>query len=476
MSLRIAAHQSRRGWSAAKPAAPATDWGAASSRAAQAAARVAARYAQAPSYRQMLEADSHAAPESLKTTAAAIGVPEIQKSEAAAEFVMPVAEAVQRPRELEVLKAVEVARSVERDWEPAVAILHPAAPSSLDEWENECAHKHNEADLRLFPLEPIPAPVSKAAEVPEVQSEIGWNSPAGAKAAVDFTGLSRGINPPPPSALRASTAGLASVAEVAPSPSVVRPSEERWEWQAMGAEPWGSEQIEPVEPDLPIHANLIEFPRELVATRKMRPRLAEGPYAIQRTQMQLSIFEVDPGAISTDPEPAFAEPVAAWPEPDWSDIKLEPQLHEEAEPQEMQAAQPVVQLAPLGRRLMASLVDGVLIGGILAWPVLMAAHRIGHPPAAKILMLSAVLVFLVGGLLYEALFLIFAGATPGMSCARVSLCTFDGQIPTRAQLQSRVGALLLSLVPMGLGAAWALFDDDRLCWHDRLSRTYPRAY
>jgi len=25
-----------------------------------------------------------------------------------------------------------------------------------------------------------------------------------------------------------------------------------------------------------------------------------------------------------------------------------------------------------------------------------------------------------------------------------------------------------------LGVAWALFDEDHLCWHDRLSRTYLR--
>ena len=34
-----------------------------------------------------------------------------------------------------------------------------------------------------------------------------------------------------------------------------------------------------VEPAQPIYANLIQFPREMVATRKVRPRLAEGPLA-----------------------------------------------------------------------------------------------------------------------------------------------------------------------------------------------------
>jgi uncharacterized RDD family membrane protein YckC len=446
---------------------------------------VAARYAKAPSYRQMQEAEAHAALESSETAAATIAVAEIQKVEAAPE--LPVDEEVQCRREPEVTKAVESARPAARDWEQAASMLHPAAPSSLDEWESECAQRLRETDFRLLPLGSIPALVPKAGEEPGVQDEIGGNRPTGDKTFIDSEAfaarLQSCLGTSGDSGARVSPIGTSLATDAAPrraeahaqSLAVARPSEERWEWQAVSREPWGSEEIEPVEPDLPIHANLIEFPRELVATRKMRPRLAEGPYAVQRTEMQLSIFEVDPGAISTDPEPASAEPVAAWPEPDWSDIKLEPQLREEAEPEEMPAPLQVIQLASVGRRLMASLVDGVLIGALLAGPALMAAHKIGHPPA-KVLMLGAVVAFLLGGLLYEALFLILAGATPGMRCACVSLCTFDGQIPTRAQLRSRVSALLLSLVPMGLGAAWALFDDDRLCWHDRLSRTYPRMY
>jgi uncharacterized RDD family membrane protein YckC len=88
--------------------------------------------------------------------------------------------------------------------------------------------------------------------------------------------------------------------------------------------------------------------------------------------------------------------------------------------------------------------------------------------------LGAVVAILLAGLIYQTLFLTLAAATPGMRCARISFCTFDGQKPTRGQLCGRLGALLLSVVPVGLGVAWALFDDDRLCWHDRLSRTYLR--
>jgi hypothetical protein len=59
-----------------------------------------------------------------------------------------------------------------------------------------------------------------------------------------------------------------------------------------------------------------------------------------------------------------------------------------------------------------------------------------------------------------------------MKYAGIRFCTFDGLMPTRAQRWNRLGAMLLSVLPAGLGLAWSLFDDDNLSWHDRLSKTY----
>ena len=68
----------------------------------------------------------------------------------------------------------------------------------------------------------------------------------------------------------------------------------------------------------PLAVNLIEFPRELVAARKMRPRLAEGPLreASQDEKDQLRIFEVAPESISQTVN------IGATPA-DWSPIRLE---------------------------------------------------------------------------------------------------------------------------------------------------------
>jgi hypothetical protein len=97
-------------------------------------------------------------------------------------------------------------------------------------------------------------------------------------------------------------------------------------------------------------------------------------------------------------------------------------------------------------------------------------------PSPKILELGGAIVFVLIGMFYQVLFSTLANGTPGMKYARVSLRTFKNQRATRWQRQGRLGAMLLSVLPAGLGLAWALFDENHLCWHDRLSQTYLRKY
>jgi uncharacterized RDD family membrane protein YckC len=77
---------------------------------------------------------------------------------------------------------------------------------------------------------------------------------------------------------------------------------------------------------------------------------------------------------------------------------------------------------------------------------------------------------------YQWLFFRFSENTPGMLYARIALCTLGDDNPTRRAMQRRVGALLLSALPLGLGLVWAVFDEDGLGWHDRISGTYQRSY
>jgi uncharacterized RDD family membrane protein YckC len=79
-------------------------------------------------------------------------------------------------------------------------------------------------------------------------------------------------------------------------------------------------------------------------------------------------------------------------------------------------------------------------------------------------------------LLYQTLFFSLSEATPGMRCARIALCTFADENPTRAAMRWRILAVLLSVCPLGLGLLWAALDEDRLTWHDLISRMYQRSY
>jgi len=229
--------------------------------------------------------------------------------------------------------------------------------------------------------------------------------------------------------------------------------------------------------DQPIYANLIQFPREMVATRRMRPRLAEGPLASAPPQAQLSIFEVDPESISTLPAPAIDEPAApVWMRAEFATIEVAPQTEEDLfdEPAPQDLPQNPIRLAPLSRRLMALIVDASLVLAVIVFAAMQFASHAKQMPGLRTIELGAALVVFAIGAAYQTLFLTLARATPGMSYAGIALSTFDGHSPSRAQRFGRVMALLLSVLPLGLGLVWALFDDDHLMGHDRLSKTYLR--
>ncbi len=427
MNRRIAAHKNLKNssQSEAKPhlAVQAVADGTAS-RAALAAARVAARYAKAPSYSEMLAEEARGA---------------VRAAEAASRAA---------------LEAQAVAESM-------LASLE-AATDDEQMWESESTHRvASDHALELARMPKAESATAAASQVDEIDSL--KNQPYGIRWDEDLP-------------LRSTE--LAST-RASRGPSVLEPPTEDWlEPGAFAQEAVDAASIQAVEPAPATHANLIEFPRELVATRKMRPRRAEGRQALGPPEGQLSIFEVDPASISTEPEPPAPVSQAvspAWHGPEWSGIELdaEPSVERMAESAAAPSA-PELDLAPFGLRAMAAVVDGALIlGAFMAVAVLVAGHVKALPPV-KVLEVGSALVLMAIGMLYQALFFTLAEWTPGMKYAHISLCTFDDQKPTRAQMRSRLGALLLSLLPVGLGLAWAIFDEDHLSWHDRLSHTYQR--
>jgi uncharacterized RDD family membrane protein YckC len=269
---------------------------------------------------------------------------------------------------------------------------------------------------------------------------------------------------------------------------------------------------EPAGPPTPLPANLIEFPRQLVASRKARPRLAEGPLREEEDAApgsgQLRIFEVEPDQISTSP--VAADTVAAKWTSIWLDApagaarensarhRLGPEAQASADAGAASRAAVYPGAASLGRRILAAAINGaIVIAALLVFTAAFAAisthatlWQPGVPLRAMVGRIARsfsglapnmipVAAAVAGGflyLLYQGLFFSLSGATPGMRIARIALCTFDDENPTRRAMRRRIVAILLSACPLGLGFLWAALDEDRLAWHDRVSRMYQRSY
>jgi len=135
----------------------------------------------------------------------------------------------------------------------------------------------------------------------------------------------------------------------------------------------------------------------------------------------------------------------------------------------------LVQRASIARRLLATLVDGAIVGaGLGAFGAIFLRF---NPIQRPVLMMAAsagalAVTFWVA---YQYLLVVFTGSTPGLRAARLKLVRFDGGAANRATRRWRVLATLLSGFSAGLGYLWCFLDQDSLCWHDRITHTYFRT-
>jgi hypothetical protein len=407
VNRRIAAHKNRKGLSVVDGDAPAEAQGESSSRAATAAARVAARFAKAPSYSELQAAEARGA-----LRAAEAAARNALEAQVAAQAALAQIESNEHETESQTHTDETIADSarweVRQPWEDA-------APQYAENRDFEIRWEPDMPTLPAASLQRSPL------EVPDDWRDSEPNS--------NLSGYT----------------------------------------------------YDAVEAAQPIHANLIEFPRELVATRRMRPRLTEACSGATVDEYgQLSIFEVDPSSVSIDPgmpQASSPSPTPSWSGPEWSAIELDGQPMEEPEYRyepETKCKAASIHLAPFGLRVMATVVDAALVMGVVCGMAAFAASQLHHLPSQKATEFCAVAAMIVIGVIYQVTFLRLAKATPGMRYAQLSLCTFDDEIPTREQVTGRLKAMALSLLPVGLGLVWAVFDEDSMSWHDRHSRTYLR--
>lgn len=129
-------------------------------------------------------------------------------------------------------------------------------------------------------------------------------------------------------------------------------------------------------------------------------------------------------------------------------------------------------VASLAERRLAALIDAVCLlfayGGFLALFGSLGGQFMLSKLNAAVYALSFAIVYIQ----YFALFTIFGGTTPGMMLRHLRVVSFWGDAPTPRQLLMRTAGYLLSAGTLFLGFLWALWDEDALTWHDRVSRTY----
>jgi len=92
-------------------------------------------------------------------------------------------------------------------------------------------------------------------------------------------------------------------------------------------------------------------------------------------------------------------------------------------------------------------------------------------PAGRPALSMLVFVFAVLWCAYQGMFLLRQGSTLGMRAVGLELVDFDTRPLREDRLRMRTWSVMLSSAALGLGFAWALLDEDRLCWHDRISRS-----
>jgi uncharacterized RDD family membrane protein YckC len=246
-------------------------------------------------------------------------------------------------------------------------------------------------------------------------------------------------------------------------------------FRPISADVWRSSNA--LEPAVQSEPRMVRLGPELVETASV-PVPEPAPTPAPQPPTNLLEF---PRSMESQAWDGVAEPITEQPrildapelvpaEPALGGILLE--SPQEANPQ---AVEEPLRPASIARRLSAVIVDASIVGCGLAlwgWLVTKITHEV--PPRPQLL-ISTIATAGVLWLSYQYLLTVYAGTSLGLRACRLELVAFDGAIPGRKQRRWRLLASLLSATSLMLGYAWVLLDEDRLCWHDRITHSYLRV-
>jgi uncharacterized RDD family membrane protein YckC len=213
------------------------------------------------------------------------------------------------------------------------------------------------------------------------------------------------------------------------------------------------------------------FPNEAQTELPFDSRHQAASMAVQTEEPQRTTdddfaFTIAIGRPPQNPEPEDARLLI--------DVSLPPLSEEQESAPEAPEESPseLYPVATLRERRLAALIDAACLafayGGFLA----LFGSLGGEFTLSK---LSAVVCFSTFAFVYVqyfGLFTIFGGTTPGMMVRGLQVASFTGDSPTAQQLFLRTAGYVISASTFFLGFFWALWDEDAMTWHDRLSKTY----
>ena len=254
------------------------------------------------------------------------------------------------------------------------------------------------------------------------------------------------------------------------------PYEPTPDYRFMGAEPAASQSSarQPISLDSALPAIEMTSPEPVpyVASPVVAPentaRILEFPRS--------SFASMPPRALDELADPVFDRPrileapEIAPPPPALGGILIEPL--EEPAAERRPGFEVPLQSAPMSRRLAAVGIDALIVLLALSgFSYIFLRITTTIPPWQRT---AGTIVTLAGifWVAYQYLLLVYTGTTPGLRLAKLRLDRFDGSPVPRKVRRWRVLTSMLSGLSLGLGYAWCFLDEDELCWHDRITRTY----
>ena len=171
-----------------------------------------------------------------------------------------------------------------------------------------------------------------------------------------------------------------------------------------------------------------------------------------------------------EPLEEVAAPVAA---PPIASITLEP-AGPETIPAYGQQHEALLWLAPPAQRIYAGLMDALVVATATGLFGFIFLYMTGAAPTWRMAAGFALFLPAFFWALYQYVFLVYGGTTPGLQMTGLRLTTFDGRPVPRRERRWRALAMIVSCASLGLGFLWAMVDEDGLGWHDRITRTCVR--